>query len=149
LSGRNLFPNTVEIETHNWVKFSPYPTINKGELRPFSLVHAFNNHLTAQDANRHEFILTLGQIQADMRDVAFYFKKKSGAIKITDSGLADIVLGGEGMTVNVHLTNTSDPTTLFAVKSVQVKLDTLKFSIRDSKHDVLYKTLKVCFPLIS
>ncbi|ESK85280.1 hypothetical protein Moror_11329 [Moniliophthora roreri MCA 2997] len=122
LSGRNLFPNTVEIETHNWVKFSPYPNINK--------------------TNRHEFILTMGQIQADLRDVAFYFRKKSGAIKIRDSGLADVVLGGEGMTVTVHLTNTSDPATLFAVKTVNVKLDTLKFSIRDSKHDVLYKTLK-------
>jgi hypothetical protein len=37
-------------------------------------------------------------MQADMRDVAFYFRKKSG-IKMTDSGLADVVLGGEGLTV--------------------------------------------------
>jgi hypothetical protein len=31
---------------------------------------------------------------------------------------------------------------VFKVKSVIVKVDTLKFSIRDSKHDFLYKTLK-------
>lgn len=31
---------------------------------------------------------------------------------------------------------------MFKVKSVNVKVDTLKFSIRDSKHDFLYKTLK-------
>lgn len=31
---------------------------------------------------------------------------------------------------------------MFKVKNVHVKVDTLKFSIRDSKHDFLYKTLK-------
>lgn len=50
--------------------------------------------------SRHEFIITLSQMQADMRDVAFYFEKKSG-IKLKDSGLADVVIGGEGVTVSV------------------------------------------------
>lgn len=45
--------------------------------------------------------LTLGQIQADMRDVAFYFRKKSGIPKLMDSGLADVVLGGNGLTVSL------------------------------------------------
>lgn len=36
-----------------------------------------------------------------MRDVAFYFKKKTGMPKLTDSGLADVVLGGEGLTVSL------------------------------------------------
>lgn len=31
---------------------------------------------------------------------------------------------------------------MFKVKDVHVKIDALKFSIRDSKHDILYKTLK-------
>lgn len=35
-----------------------------------------------------------------------------------------------------------DPTSFFQVKNVNVKIDSLKFSIRDSKHDLLYKTLK-------
>lgn len=79
LSGRNLFPNVVSFETHNFMKFSPYNAI--------------------KDENHHEFTLTFGQMQADMRDVAFYFRKKTG-IKLSDSGLADIVLGGEGLTVS-------------------------------------------------
>lgn len=45
--------------------------------------------------------MTLGQIQADMRDVAFYFRKKSGIAKLMDSGLADVVLGGNGLTVSL------------------------------------------------
>jgi hypothetical protein len=35
-----------------------------------------------------------------------------------------------------------DRSSVFKVESVHVKVDTLKFSIRDSKHDFLYKTLK-------
>ncbi|KAL1744429.1 hypothetical protein HDZ31DRAFT_38713 [Schizophyllum fasciatum] len=122
LSGRNTFPNIVEFETKNYVKFSPYNTI--------------------KDDQHHEFTLTLGQIQADMRDVAFYFRKKTGMPKISDSGLADIVLGGQGVTATVHLSSTKDTSSVFKVKNVKVNVDTLKFSIRDSKHDLLYKTLK-------
>lgn len=81
LQGRNLFPNIVSIETHNFMKFSPYSTIN--------------------DVSHHELTLTFGHIQADMRDVAFYFRKKSGIPRLTDSGLADVLLGGHGLTVRI------------------------------------------------
>lgn len=123
LSGRNLFPNLVSIEAHNFVKFSPYDAI--------------------RDEHHHDFTLTFGQIQADMKDVAFYFRKKSGIPKLTDSGLADVLLGGNGLTVTAHVSSAEkDKSSVFKVKDVTVKVDTLKFSIRDSKHDLLYKTLR-------
>ena len=37
-----------------------------------------------------------------MRDVAFYFNKKTGPIKIRDSGLADVLLGGNGLSVSLY-----------------------------------------------
>jgi len=122
LSGRNLFPNVVSMEAHNFVKFSPYNAI--------------------KDDSHHEFILTFAQIQADMKDVAFYFKKKNGFPKLADSGLADVLLGGSGLTVTAHVRSTADPSSVFEVKNVNVKVDTLKFSIRDSKHDFLYNTFR-------
>ncbi|EIN05339.1 hypothetical protein PUNSTDRAFT_106990 [Punctularia strigosozonata HHB-11173 SS5] len=123
LSGRNLLPNIIAIETDNFLKFSPYEKI--------------------KDEHHHELTITLAQIQADMRDVAFWFRKKSGFPKLQDSGLADVLLGGEGLTVTVHLVSADkDPSSVFKVKNVAVKVDTLKFSIRDSKHDLLYKTLR-------
>ncbi|PBK79985.1 hypothetical protein ARMGADRAFT_1099659 [Armillaria gallica] len=127
LSGRNLFPNIVSIEAHNYMSFSPYGAIQDGT-----------------EDSRHEIKLTLGQIQADLRDVAFYFNKKSGIPKAKDSGLADIVLGGQGLTATVHLASSpkSDPTSIFTIKKVIVKVDSLKFSVRDSKHDFLYKAVK-------
>ncbi|KAG5639678.1 hypothetical protein H0H81_005861 [Sphagnurus paluster] len=123
LSGRNLFPNIIALEAHNFVRFSPYNNIN--------------------DESHHRFTITLGQMQADMRDVAFYYKKKSGIPKMSDSGLADVVLGGHGLTATVVLVSAGkDRSSVFKVEDVHVKVDSLKFSIRDSKHDFLYKTLK-------
>jgi hypothetical protein len=107
----------------NHFKFSPYSVIG--------------------DHAEHEVDLTFSQIQADLHDVAFYYRKKTGLPKFTDSGLADFILGGEGVTVNVKLVSSSkDHTSVFKVKSVHAKVASLKFSIRDSKHDFLYKTIK-------
>lgn len=123
LQGRNLFPNIISIEAHNYMKFSPYDTIS--------------------DEHHHEFTLTFAQIQADMREVAFYFRKKSGFPRVADSGIADVQIGGSGVTATAHLVSADkDRSSVFKVRNVHVKVDTLKFSIRDSKHDLLYKTLK-------
>lgn len=48
-----------------------------------------------------------------MRDVAFYYRKKTGVPKMRDSGLADVLVPGDGMTVrrvlfcNSHLSHTN------------------------------------------
>jgi len=36
-----------------------------------------------------------------MRDVAFYYRKKTGIPKMSDSGLADVLLGAEGLNVGL------------------------------------------------
>ncbi|KAH6911282.1 hypothetical protein BKA70DRAFT_1220304 [Coprinopsis sp. MPI-PUGE-AT-0042] len=123
LQGRNLLPNIVALDVHNYVKISPYDSI--------------------KDENHHKISFTLSQMQADMRDVAFYYHKKSGIPKMKDSGLADVLVGGEGVSAHVTISSTTkDKSSVFRVDDVTVKVDSLKFSIRDSKHDLLYKTLK-------
>ena len=108
---------------HNYLKFSPYISI--------------------PDEHHHEFTFTFAQMQADMRDVAFFFRKKTGFPKVMDSGMADVVVGGTGLTAVVHVVSAGkDRTSVFKVKDVHVKVGSLKFTIRDSKHDLLYKTLK-------
>lgn len=79
LQGRNIFPNIVALETNNFMKFSPYSSI--------------------QDVARHHVTVSLQQIQADMRDVAFFYRKKTGLPKMKDSGIADVLLGGTGLSV--------------------------------------------------
>ncbi|KIM39008.1 hypothetical protein M413DRAFT_447366 [Hebeloma cylindrosporum] len=123
LQGRNLFPNIVALEANNFVKFSPYSTI--------------------QDQQYHRIKLTLEQMQADMRDVAFYYRKKTGIAKLKDSGIADVLLGGEGLNVIIELHSpTRDRSSVFKVHNIHVKVSNLKFAIRDSNHDFLYKTLR-------
>ncbi|KAI5895822.1 uncharacterized protein SCHCODRAFT_0234537 [Schizophyllum commune H4-8] len=114
-SGRNLFPNIIKVRANDHFKYSPYVSI--------------------RDEGKHEFTLGFSQVQAYLHDVAFYSSKKSGFPTISDSGFADIVLGGENL-------KATDKSSVLKVKSVKVKVDSLKFGIRDSKHDLLYKTLK-------
>lgn len=123
LQGRNLFPNIVSFEVNNYVKFSPYNAIT--------------------DDHKHSMLLKLEHMQADMRDVAFYYRKKTGLPKMKDSGIADVLVGGSGISATVKLASMKhDKSSVFRVQTVDVRVDSLKFSIRDSKHDFLYKTLK-------
>ncbi|TIB69169.1 hypothetical protein E3P77_00707 [Wallemia ichthyophaga] len=121
LQGKNLLPNYVIAEAYNRVKFSPYKKIK-------------NEH-------QHDIKIELGQIQCDLRDVAFYINKKTG-FKVQDAGLADVFLGGKGVSAKIHLSVKGGTKDVFQVKSVQASVGTLKFDIKDSKHDILYKTAR-------
>ncbi|KIK67849.1 hypothetical protein GYMLUDRAFT_36633 [Collybiopsis luxurians FD-317 M1] len=129
LSAQNLFPNLVEAEVRNFVRFGSGTATGKKDAKK-STTH------------NHTLHLHMSHIQTDMRDVAFYFRRKSGLPKLKDSGLADVLIGGDGLSATIHLVSSSDPTTLFDIETINVKVDTLKFAIRDSKHDLLYKTLR-------
>jgi Family of unknown function (DUF5923) len=103
----------MSIEAHNFIKFSPYSAIT--------------------DEHHHEFTLTFGQMQADMRDVAFYFRRKTG-IRLSDSGLADIVLGGEGLTVSFPTFRYENSTyTLMRCRPLYISFLPTKINPRSSK----------------
>jgi len=122
LESQNMLPNLIEMEARNYFKLSPYSGI--------------------QDHSKHSFWISFSQIQADLRDVAFYYKKKSGFPKISDSGLADVLIAGKGVSGKIHLESTGRPNHAFYVREVKVKIDTLKFKIRDAKHTLLYSTIR-------
>lgn len=123
LQGSNIFPNIIDLHSEHTFKFSPYNNLG--------------------DYNHHVFSLGFSQIQADLRDVQFAFRRKTGWPKIRDSGLADCFIGGSGITVNVTLESVENRRdSVFKVKDIHVDIGTLKFAIRDSKHDLLYKFVK-------
>lgn len=126
LQGANLWPNVIEVDIHNHFGFSPYDKINN-----------------MQDDNYHRVRFTMSQIQADLRDVQFAFRRKTGWPKIKDSGLADVVIGGKGIGIIVDLETVQNRRdSVFRVKDIDVDIDTLKFSIKNSHHDILYKFVK-------
>lgn len=96
---------------------------------------------TVVGTNHQEFT-HLTQMLADMRKIPFYFHKKTGMSKISDSGIAEILLCGQGLSITAHIVSVDrDQTLVFRIKDVQTSIQTLKFAIRDSKHDTLYKML--------
>lgn len=122
LSGKNLLPNIVSLETHNFWRFSPYEKLG--------------------DESRYRFVLTLEQIQADLRDVVFWARHKQG-LKFRDRGVADVVVGGQGITVTALLVSPeNDPSSVFRVKDVHVKVSSLKLNIRELKYEMFYKMFK-------
>lgn len=122
LEAANIIPNIIEMEVKNYFKLSAYDQIA-------------NN-------NKHSFWISFEQIQTDLKDVAFYFKKKSGFPRISDSGLADVFIGGNGISGKIHLESTGRKHHVFKVRDVDVKIDNLKFKIRDAKHQFLYSMVR-------
>ncbi|KAI9609829.1 hypothetical protein KEM48_002695 [Puccinia striiformis f. sp. tritici PST-130] len=122
LEGQNLLPNSVELEMRNYFKLSAYEKI--------------------PNSNRHSFWISFSQVQADLRDVAFYVHKKSGFPKIKDSGMADVVISGNGVSGKVHIESSEAKDRVFVVRDVKIKVDKLAFGIRETKHNFLYSTLK-------
>jgi hypothetical protein len=64
--------------------------------------------------------------------------------KLSDSGLADIVLRGKGVTIIAHIRSVAsiDKSPVFYVREVDAKVGDISVGIRDSKHQLLYTTLK-------
>lgn len=121
----NILPNLIEITNRNHFKLSAYDALG--------------------DYQEHEFKIGFSQVQADIRDVGFYFKKKSGFPRLSDSGLADVQISGKGIYGDIHLTTNTELGSIFRVKDVTINIDKLDFKIRDSKHNILYGLIRGLF----
>jgi hypothetical protein len=87
-------------------------------------------------------MIGFSQVQADLRDVAFFFRKKTGFPRLHDSGLADIVISGKGIHGSIKVETTPNKSSFFRVDHVDVNIDDLKWKVRDSKHNFLYNALR-------
>lgn len=97
-----LLPNILEFEAKNYFKISPYSAI--------------------KDQSKHSFWISFSQVQADLKDVAFYIKKKSGFPKLQDSGVADVTISGSGISGKIQIESTGKKHDLFKVIDVKVKV---------------------------
>jgi len=122
LESQNLLPNVFEVEARNYFKVSPYDAI--------------------KDVSKHSFWVSFSQIQADIHDVAFYIKKKTGFPKLKDSGIADVVISGKGISGKIHLESTGRKDHAFKIIDVKVTLDKLKFAVKHSKYSFLISTFR-------
>jgi hypothetical protein len=59
----------------------------------------FSPYSSITDPHHHEFTVAFVQMQADIQNITFYFRMKTG-LKINNSGLVVVVLSREGLTVS-------------------------------------------------
>lgn len=119
----NLMPNVFEIAGDTYFRWGRKGVENK---------------------HNQKFMVSVGQIQCDLRDVSYYIKRKQGFPKITDTGVADIFLGGNGLSFKLQLATADkkDRAHFFKVENVSVKLSGMRIKLKQSKHKAMFNAAK-------
>jgi hypothetical protein len=80
----------------------------------------------------------------DLRDISYYVKRKEGFPSITDLGVADIFLGGSGLSFKIKLSTAekSDRQNFFKVDKVDVDVKNFNIKLKQSKHKLLFGLFK-------
>ncbi|KAJ2901016.1 hypothetical protein MKZ38_002142 [Zalerion maritima] len=83
-------------------------------------------------------------VQMDLRDVSYHIKKKQGFPSVTDTGVADILLPGDGLSFKMKMSTAEakDRQHFFKVDKVDVDVKGLKINVKQSKHKLLFKIAK-------
>ena len=134
IEGDNLAPNIFEFGSDNFWRWG-----RKG----------------AQNKNKNKVMLSVSGVQMDLRDVAYYVKKKEGFPSITDKGVMDIFLGGSGLSFKVAMetADKSDKNHFFKINTVTVDIKNMNIKVKQSNHKLLFGlfkslALKVMKPVI-
>jgi len=119
----NLFPNVFEFGSDNYWRVGRKNFTNKKE---------------------NKVMISGSGCQMDLRDVAYYIKRKQGFPSITDKGVMDIFLGGEGFSFKIAARNAqkSDRTHFVAVDKVDVSIKNLSVKVKQSNHKLLFAIAK-------
>ncbi|KAK2629369.1 hypothetical protein QTJ16_000189 [Diplocarpon rosae] len=115
----NLMPNVFEIANDNYVRWGRKKIANK---------------------SFHSLMVSVAGVQMDLRDVSFHIKKKKGIPTITDTGVADIFLGGTGLSFKIKLSTAEkkDRQNFFKVDKVDVDVKNFNIKLKQSKHKILF-----------
>jgi hypothetical protein len=119
----NLFPNVVEIGSDNYWRMGRKSNANK---------------------NKNKVMFSVSGVQMDLRDVAYYVKKKSGFPSITDTGVLDVFMGGEGLSfkIEAETADKSNREHLFKINKVHVDVKNINIKVKKSKHKFLFSIAK-------
>ncbi|KAK9583377.1 hypothetical protein V6Z92_007519 [Aspergillus fumigatus] len=119
----NLMPNVVEFGSDNYIRWGRKNISNKRD---------------------NKIMISVSGIQADLRDVSYYIKKKQGFPSITDKGVMDIFLGNEGFGFKIAASTAHKEDRQHFVKldKVTVKIHDLDIKLRKSKHKILFAIFK-------
>lgn len=119
----NLLANVFEFENHSYFRYG---------------------RKTATNKKHQSFMIAASQIQADLRDVNYWVHKKEGFPSITDMGVADIFLGGDGFGFKLQLSNAqkNDRAHFFKVDKVDVSISKFTIKLKKSNHKMMFGLFK-------
>ncbi|KAF2773116.1 hypothetical protein EJ03DRAFT_286851 [Teratosphaeria nubilosa] len=123
LEGDNLAPNLFEFGSDNYWRWG---------------------RKSIQNKNKNKVMLSVSGIQADLRDVSYYIKRKQGFPSITDKGVMDLFLGGTGFSFKVAMetADKSDKQHFFKINTVSVDVKNLNIKLKQSNHKLLFGLFK-------
>ncbi|KAL7271311.1 hypothetical protein RUND412_005943 [Rhizina undulata] len=119
----NLMPNVLEIASDSYFRWGRKSIASK---------------------KRQHVMINASQIQCDLRDISYYIKRKHGFPTITDMGIADVFLGGDGLSFKLHLSTVDekDKANFFKVEKVDVHISNMKIKLKKSQHKLLFGIFK-------
>ncbi|EFY88531.1 hypothetical protein J3458_020272 [Metarhizium acridum] len=97
-------------------------------------------------ANKHHNVVDvkISGVQMDLRDVNFHVNRKKGFPSLSDTGVLDILLPGNGLSfrMKVATAHKSDSQNIFKVEKVDVDFKGLKIKVKKSNHKLLFAIVK-------
>ena len=119
----NLAPNSLEITSDNFFRWG---------------------RKSVTSVNKNKVVVAVSGVQMDLRDVSYYIKRKQGFPSVTDKGVMDIFLGGEGFSFKMGLETAEkkDRSHFFKVSTVKVDIKHLKLKLKQSNHKLLFAIAK-------
>ncbi|PWY80665.1 hypothetical protein BO70DRAFT_293002 [Aspergillus heteromorphus CBS 117.55] len=119
----NLMPNIVEFGSDNYFRWGRKKISNKRD---------------------NKIMISVSGIQADLRDVSYYINRKQGFPAITDTGVMDIFLGGDGFGFKIAASTAQkdDRQNFIKLDKVSVKIDSFSIKLKQSKHKTLFTIFK-------
>ncbi|KAK1722223.1 hypothetical protein BDP67DRAFT_485042 [Colletotrichum lupini] len=123
LESDNFMPNVLEINSENYFLWGRKKIANK---------------------HKQSFEVKVAGVQLDLRDVSYHVKRKQGFPSITDTGVADILLAGDGFSFKMKLSSAdkNDRQNFFKVDKVDVDIKHMSIKLKQSKHKLLFGLFK-------
>ncbi|QPG95588.1 hypothetical protein C2857_001316 [Epichloe festucae Fl1] len=123
LESDNFMPNVAEIASEHYFRWGRKKVANK---------------------NHNMVDVKIAGIQMDLRDVSFYVDRKKGFPALKDTGVADIILPGNGLSfrMKVATADKSDRQHIFKVDKVDIDFKGLNIKIKKSNHKLLFAIVK-------
>ncbi|KKZ61692.1 hypothetical protein EMCG_03801 [[Emmonsia] crescens] len=121
LESDNLLPNVVEFSSDNYWRWG-------------------RKRIGSKYTNK--VMVAATGIQTDWRDVSYYIKKKTGFPSITDTGVMDILMGGEGFNFKISGSTSDSTDSLFKPEKISVNVNNLQIKLKKSNHKFLFAIFK-------